>query len=78
MLPRLYVLRNGSVKIPRCLGRDRSRCAEGKTVPSDHAPLVIDIDSPALPSIRLGLDGISNFDAPAEAAMSYEGERWCP
>ncbi|MBS0184692.1 MAG: hypothetical protein JSS39_20070 [Nitrospira sp.] len=38
-----------AIKTPRGLGRDRSRGAVGKPLPSDHAPLVIDIDNPGHP-----------------------------
>ena len=41
--------RDGAVKTPRCLGRNRSRGAEGKTFPSHHAPVVIDLNSPGCP-----------------------------
>ena len=44
-----HLLVTAPVADARGLGRDRSRGAQGQADPSDHAPLVIDLDSPGHP-----------------------------
>lgn len=46
--------RDGTLKRACYLGRDRSRGTEGKTYTLGLRPLVIDIDSPAVPSMPAG------------------------